>query len=57
MYSVLRRSCLVFAEESHVSLKELSNMEIETNEPLCFSVSESFGEVSWDRREGIHIDQ
>lgn len=57
MYSVLRKSCLVFVKESHVSLEELRNMGIKKNEPLCFSVSKSFGEVSRDRREGINTNQ
>lgn len=35
----LRKSCLVFAEHRHVSLKVLRNVDIERNEPLCFSVS------------------
>lgn len=48
----MRKSCLVFfAEESDVSLKELRNMGIQMNEPLCFSVSKSFGKVPREKKK------
>lgn len=46
MYSVLKKS----PKENHGILKEVRNTGLEMNEPLCLSVSKSFGEVLWVRR-------